>query len=95
MSHVLTKNYEEAYGTSLTESQKHILKNTLLMTEDTLTKEYTTTKEVTLNKINSLLSESKDETLSAKLVQVKNEIMTLSQSKKSYIKVRGLLEDLK
>ena len=95
LSHVLTKNYEEAYGNSLTESQKHILKNTLLMTEDTLTKEYTTTKEVTLNKINSLLSESKDETLSAKLVQVKNEITTLSQSKKSYIKVRGLLEDLK
>ena len=95
LSHVLTKNYEETYGTSLTEAQKHILKNTLLMTEDTLTKEYTTAKEVTVNKINSLLAESKDETLSAKLVQVKNEIMTLNQSKKSYIKVRGLLEDLK
>jgi hypothetical protein len=95
LSHVLTKNYEETYGTSLTESQKHILKNTLLMTEDTLTKEYNTTKEVTLNKINSLLAESTDESLSAKLVQVKNEITTLTQSKKSYIKVRGLLEDLK
>jgi len=95
LSHVLTKNYEKTYGTSLTESQKNILKNTLLMTEDTLTKEYNTTKEVTLNKINSLLAESKDESLSAKLVQVKNEIATLNKSKKSYIKVRGLLEDLK
>jgi len=95
LSYVLTKNYEEVYGSSLTENQKHILKNTLLMTEDTLTKEYSTVKEVTLNKINSLLAESKDESLSAKLVQVKNEITTLNQSKKSYIKVRGLLEDLK
>ena len=65
------------------------------MTEDTLKKEFDNVKEISLNKINSLLSESKDETLSAKLVQVKNEIKSLSNTKKSYIRVRGLLEDLK
>ena len=65
------------------------------MTEDTLKKEFDNLKEISLNKINSLLSESKDETLSAKLVQVKNEIKSLDNTKKSYIRVRGLLEDLK
>ena len=65
------------------------------MTEDTLKKEFDNVKEISLNKINSLLSESKDETLSAKLVQVKNEIKSLDNTKKSYIRVRGLLEDLK
>ena len=95
LSHVLSKNYNEVYGNKLTENQQEILKNTLLMTEDTLNKEFDNVKEISLNKINSLLSESKDETLSAKLVQVKNEIKTLKNSKKSYIRVRGLLEDLK
>ena len=95
LSHVLSKNYSEVYGNKLTENQQEILKNTLLMTEDTLKKEFDNVKEISLNKINSLLSESKDESLSAKLVQVKNEIKTLKNSKKSYIRVRGLLEDLK
>jgi exonuclease VII small subunit len=95
LSHVLSKNYSEVYGEKLTENQQEILKNTLLMTEDTLKKEFDNVKEISLNKINSLLSESKDETLSAKLVQVKNEIKSLDNTKKSYIRVRGLLEDLK
>lgn len=95
LSHVLSKNYGKTYNTSLSESQKDILKNTLLMTEDTLTKEYINIKDIALNKLNTLISESKEENLSAKLVEVKNEIRGLESSKKSYIRVRGLLEDLK
>ena len=38
--------------------------------------------------------ESKDDTLCAKLVQTKDKIKTFSPTKKSYIRVRGLLEDL-
>ena len=95
LSHVLSKNYKEAYDSSLTESQKSILKNTLLMTEDTLTKEFENIKVIALNKVNSLISESTDDQTSAKLVQVKNEINILEKSKNTYIRVRGLLEDLK
>tara|TARA_R110000824_G_scaffold401683_1_gene613587 strand:+ start:4112 stop:4855 length:744 start_codon:yes stop_codon:yes gene_type:complete len=95
LSHVISKKYSKAYDSSLSESQKEILKNTLLMTEDTLTKELTNIKEIALNKINTLISESKEDSLSAKLVQVKNEIKGLESSKKTYIRVRGLIEDLK
>ena len=94
LSHVLSKKYGEEYNTELTETQQKILKNTLLMTEDTLTNEFTNIKEITLNKINSILKESKDDNLSIKLVEVKNEISGLDVTKKSYIKVRSLLEDL-
>ena len=94
LSHVLSKKYGEEYNTELTETQQKILKNTLLMTEDTLTNEFTNIKEITLNKINSILKESKDNNLSIKLVEVKNEISGLDVTKKSYIKVRSLLEDL-
>ena len=94
LSHVLSKKYGEEYNTELTETQQKILKNTLLMTEDTLTNEFTNIKEITLNKINSILKESKDNNLSIKLVEVKNEINGLDVTKKSYIKVRSLLEDL-
>ena len=95
LSHVLSKNYSEVYGKQLSESEQEILKNTLLMTEDTLQTEFNIVKEISLTKINSLISESEEESLSGKLVQVKNEITSLKNSKKSYIRVRGLLEDLK
>ena len=94
LSHVLSKNYGEQYDTKLTENQQTILKNTLLMTEDSLGSEFNNVKEITLNKINEILKESKDDSLSAKLVEVKNEIRELNSTKKSYIRVRSLLEDL-
>tara|TARA_R110000744_G_scaffold355029_1_gene461484 strand:- start:366 stop:1010 length:645 start_codon:yes stop_codon:yes gene_type:complete len=94
LSHILSKKYGEEYNTELTETQQNILKNTLLMTEDTLTNEFANIKEIALNKINSILNESKDNNLSIKLVEVKNEISGLDVTKKSYIKVRSLLEDL-
>ena len=58
-------------------------------------KEYINIKAIALNKLNTLISVYKEENLSAKLVEVKNEIRGLESSKKSYIRVRGLLEDLK
>jgi hypothetical protein len=94
LSHVLSKNYGEAYNESLTENEQTILKNTLLMNEDSLSSEFSNVKEITLNKINDILKESKDDSLSAKLVEVKNEIRGLNITKKSYIRVRSLLEDL-
>ena len=94
LSHVISKKYGEVYNKSLTENQQNILKNTLLMTEDILNNEFNNIKEVTLNKINFLLKESEDNSLSAKLVEVKNEIKGLNTTKKSYIRVRSLLEDL-
>jgi len=94
LSMVINKNYKEEYENSLTESQQNILKNTLLMDENTLHKEFTDIKEIALTRINKLISESKDESLSAKLVQTKEKIKTFITSKKTYIRVRGLLEDL-
>ena len=94
LSQIVSKKYQEEYGTSLNESERSILKNTLLMTEDTLNNEYDNVKEVTLNTLNNIIGESKDETLLARLTEVKNEILTLQKSKSSYIRVRGLLEDL-
>ena len=64
------------------------------MDENTLTKEFNNVKEIALSRLNNLISESKDDTLSAKLVQTKDKIKTFLPTKKSYIRVRGLLEDL-
>tara|TARA_R100001163_G_C5060244_1_gene197033 strand:- start:1402 stop:2145 length:744 start_codon:yes stop_codon:yes gene_type:complete len=94
LSLVINKNYKKEYENSLTESQQNILKNTLLMNEETLTKEFENIKDIALSRINNMITESNDETLSAKLVQTKDKIKTFSATKKSYIRVRGLLEDL-
>ena len=94
LSQVISKKYQEEYGTALNESERSILKNTLLMTEDVLNTEYDNVKDITLNTLNNMITESKDESLSARLTEVKNEVLTLQKSKSSYIRVRGLLEDL-
>jgi len=94
LSQVISKKYQEEYGTTLNESERSILKNTLIMTEDTLNTEYDNVKGIALNTLNTMIIKSKDETLSAKLTEVKNEVITLKKSKSSYIRVRGLLEDL-
>ena len=74
--------------------KKKSLKNTILMTESNLENEFTNIKDIVLTKLNSLIKESKDDNLIVKLVETKNKITTLKTSKKSYIQVRGLLEDL-
>ena len=94
LSHVISKNYEKEFGPKLSESEKNILKNTLLMTEDTISTEFDNVKDVAISTINKLLSETTNDNVSAKLVEVKNEIHTLESSKSNYIKVRGFLEDL-
>ena len=94
LSHVISKNYEEEFGGKLTESEKGILKNTLLMTEDTVIKEFNNVKDIAITTLNQLLSDSQDDNISAKLVETKNEINTLVSSKTNYIRVRGFLEDL-
>ena len=94
LSQIISKKYQEEYGTALNESERSILKNTLLMTEDTLNNEYDNVKDIALNTLNNIIAESKDESLLVKLTEVKNEILTLQKSKSSYIRVRGLLEDL-
>ena len=94
LSYVISKNYNKEYSNKLTETQKEILKNTILMNEDNLVGEYNNIVKVTLKRLNELISESKEETLSATLAETKNKIKELQPSKKTYIQVRGLLEDL-
>tara|TARA_R110002167_G_scaffold141871_1_gene330305 strand:+ start:282 stop:1025 length:744 start_codon:yes stop_codon:yes gene_type:complete len=94
LSQIVSKKYQEEYGTALNESERSILKNTLLMTEETLDVEYENVKGVAIKTLNNMINESKDESLLVRLTEVKNEILTLQKSKSSYIRVRGLLEDL-
>ena len=94
LSQIVSKKYQEEYGSALNESERSILKNTLIMSEDTLNTEYDNVKDIAIKTLNNMISESKEESLSAKLTEVKNEILTLKKSKSSYIRVRGLLEDL-
>ena len=51
LSLVINKNYKKEYENSLTESQQNILKNTLLMNEETLTKEFENIKDIALSRI--------------------------------------------
>ena len=94
LSHAISRNYQEEYGKSLSESEQNILKNTLLMTEESVNTEFDNIKDIAINRINTLLKETKEDELGTKLIETKNEINQLKSTKINYIKVRGLLEDL-
>ena len=55
LSNTISRNYQEEYGNSLSESEQNILKNTLLMTEESVNSEFDNIKDVALNRINILL----------------------------------------
>lgn len=94
LSHAISRNYQEEYGKSLSESEQNILKNTLLMTEESVNTEFDNIKDIAVNRINTLLKETTEDELGTKLIETKDEIKQLKSTKINYIKVRGLLEDL-
>ena len=83
LSYVISKKYNEEYGSKLNENQKQILKNTILMKEDVLHEEFGNITKVVVNRINELLKESKDDNLSAKLVETKNKVRAYDRRKVS------------
>jgi len=83
----------EKYLENLTESERNSVKEVLTSNDENLKTKFTELKETAIQKIDTLISES-DEELSKVLLETKERLKNVKHSKKEYIKLMNLTQNL-
>jgi succinate dehydrogenase flavin-adding protein (antitoxin of CptAB toxin-antitoxin module) len=83
----------EKYLENLTESERNSVKEILSSNDENLKTKFTELKETAIQKIDTLISES-DEELSKVLLETKERLTNVKHSKKEYIKLMNLTQNL-
>ena len=83
----------EKYLENLTESERNSVKEVLTSNDENLKTKFTELKETAIQKIDTLISES-DEELSKVLLETKERLTNVKHSKKEYIKLMNLTQNL-
>lgn len=91
---VLANNFNILYNNTLNENQKEELKNILSLSNEDVELKMKELKESILTKVDSLLSESKENELVDKLTNVKNEVNQTKPSKLNYFRLTELKNGL-
>ena len=93
LAYTLSENYNKEFS-KLSKEDKGLLSEILSVKKEKLGNEIDTTKETLLKRINSLVKESKEENLKAKLTQTKNVILKMKKDKLSLLRLKQLHSDL-
>jgi hypothetical protein len=91
---ILANNFNVLYSNTLSESQKEELKNILSITYDDLIIKSNELQESIIKQVSTLLSESNDNDLSAKLNAVKDEVIQMYPSRYNYYRLNELKNGL-
>ena len=91
---VLANNFNILYTQTLSESEKKELKNILSISYDDLITKSNELSESVINRVSTLLSESNDTELSAKLKAVKDEVSQMYPSRYNYYRLNELKNGL-
>ena len=83
----------EKYLENLTESERNSVKEILTSNDENLKVKFTELKETAIQKIDTLISES-DEDLTKVLLETKDRLTNVKPSKKEYIKLMNLTQNL-
>jgi len=83
----------EKYLENLTESERNSVKEILSSNDENLKTKFTELKETAIQKIDTLISES-DEELTKVLLETKERLANVKHSKKEYIKLMNLTQNL-
>jgi succinate dehydrogenase flavin-adding protein (antitoxin of CptAB toxin-antitoxin module) len=83
----------EKYLEKLTESERNSVKEILMADDENLKTKFTELKETAIKKIDTLISES-DEELTKVLLETKERLTNVKHSKKEYIKLMNLTQNL-
>jgi succinate dehydrogenase flavin-adding protein (antitoxin of CptAB toxin-antitoxin module) len=83
----------EKYLENLTESERNSVKEILTSNDENLKVKFTELKETAIQKIDTLISES-DEDLTKVLLKTKDRLTNVKPSKKEYIKLMNLTQNL-
>ena len=93
LAYTLSENYNKEFS-KLSQNDKELLSEILNVKKESLKEEINTTKDNVLSRINSLVKESKEETLKAKLTQTKNVVLKMKNDKLSLLRLKQLNSDL-
>jgi hypothetical protein len=93
LAYTLSENYNKEFS-KLSKDDKSLLSEIMSIKKDNLFEEINKVKEVVLTRINSLVKESKEENLKAKLTQTKNVVLTMKKDKLSLLRLKQLQTDL-
>jgi hypothetical protein len=91
---VLANNFNVLYNNSLNETQKEEFKNILSLSNEDLDIKTKELKEDILNKVETIINESKEDELIKKLTNVKMEVDSLKPSKINYFRLSELKNGL-
>lgn len=92
---VLANNFNVLYSNTLSESEKEELKNILSIPYEELITKSNELKESVLNQVQTMLTESNDDSLTEKLRQVRNEVQGLYPTRYNYYRLNELKNGLK
>jgi len=93
LAYTLSENYNKEFS-KLSKEDKGLLSEILSIKKQNLGTKINTIKETLLKRINSLVKESEEETLKAKLTQTKNTILEMKKDKLSLLRLKQLHSDL-
>jgi hypothetical protein len=91
---VLANNFNVLYESSLNDEQKETLKNIISLSDEDVKSKVSEIKESLYNKVNTLLSESTDNSFKDKLTDVKKEMDSMSPTKYNYYRLKELQNGL-
>ena len=91
---VLTNNFNVLYSNTLSESEKEELKNILSISYDDLIVKSNELHESILEKVSTLITESKDSDLTNRLKAVRDEVSQMSPSRYNYYRLTELKNGL-
>ena len=91
---VLANNFNVLYESSLNDEQKETLKSIISLSDEDVKNKVGEIKESLYNKVNTLLSESTDNSFKDKLTDVKKEMDGMSPTKYNYYRLKELQNGL-
>mgnify|MGYP006925706098 FL=1 len=91
---VLANNFNVLYESSLNDEQKETLKSIISLSDEDVKNKVGEIKESLYNKVNTLLSESTDNSFKDKLTDVKKEMDSMNPTKYNYYRLKELQNGL-
>ena len=90
----MANNFNILYESSLNDEQKETLKSIISLSDEDVKNKVGEIKESLYNKVNTLLSESTDNSFKDKLTDVKKEMDGMSPTKYNYYRLKELQNGL-
>tara|TARA_R110000824_G_scaffold393069_2_gene591827 strand:- start:34 stop:777 length:744 start_codon:yes stop_codon:yes gene_type:complete len=93
LAYTLSENYNKEFA-NLNKEDKKLLSEVLYTDKDKVNEEVNNTRKDIIDKINTLVENTKDDTLKVRLTETKNVVIQMNEDKLSLLRLKQLEQDL-